>query len=78
MTKRYSFCFDISQLFDLFCAWYDKGFRNISMPLKMLRAKALALARIQTSCRSDDCAKVFRDELTTRGKKYAGLLLKHN
>eukprot|EP01050_Picozoa_sp_SAG11_P013953 SAG11_NODE_1670_length_4486_cov_6.844313_3_plen_412_part_00 len=78
MSKRYSFCFDISQIFDLFCIWYDKGFRNISMPLKMLRAKAIMLARIQTSCRSDDCAKVFRDVLTTRGKKYAGLLLKDN
>jgi hypothetical protein len=58
--------------------WYDKGFRNISMPLNMLRAKALTLARIQTSCRSDDCAKVFRDVMTTRGKKYAGLLITNN
>eukprot|EP01050_Picozoa_sp_SAG11_P022063 SAG11_NODE_4069_length_2053_cov_2.867172_3_plen_156_part_00 len=78
MSKRYSFCFDISQIFDLFGMWYDKGFRNTSMPLKMLRAKALMLARIQTSCRSDDCAKVFRDVLTTRGKKYAGLLMNGN
>eukprot|EP01050_Picozoa_sp_SAG11_P005423 SAG11_NODE_383_length_9899_cov_10.535510_1_plen_942_part_00 len=78
MSKRYSFCFDISQFFDLFCMWYDKGFRNDSMPLNMLRAKALTLARIQTSCRSDDCAKVFRDVMTTRGKKYAGLLMTNN
>ena len=44
----------------------------------MLRAKATMLARIQTSCRSDDCSKVYRDVLTTRGKKYAGLLIEDN
>ena len=38
MQKRYAFCFDISELFSVFASWYDKGLRNDTMPIKLLRA----------------------------------------
>ena len=75
MAKRYSFCFDISVIFNVFCMWYEQGYRNDTMPMKMLRAKCMMLARIQTSGRSDDLTKIFRERATSaRTKSYAGLL----
>jgi hypothetical protein len=79
MQKRYSFTFDISLIFNIFCLWYDKGFRNSSMPLKMLRAKSAMLSRIQTSGRSDDLAKVFRDKAKSSAtRNCAGLIYDRN
>ena len=77
MAKRYNFCFDISLIFNVFALWYDKGFRNKTMPLKMLRAKSIMLSRIQSSGRSDDMTKIFREIVTTtRSKSFAGLFYK--
>lgn len=74
MQKRYSHCFDISVIFDLLEHWYNTGQRNEHMPLKQLRAKSGILARIQTSCRSDDATKVHRQFASNSGRQsHAGL-----
>ena len=58
--KKYDCTWDVTVVFEFYENIYNQGYRNETMPLPMLRKKAIVLGRVRTSARSSDLAKVFR------------------